>query len=196
MGVFRVGVVVVIVLCCASGARAAPVDDVESARDHFAKGKRLYDLGRFAEAASEYELAYQAKDDPALLFNIGQAYRLARQSSKALLAYKAYLRNVPDAANRAEVETWIRDLEASAAPAAGQPPAALSTKAPSPAVVAPLTTVAVVAPAPAPRRSIARKPWFWAAIIGSAAVVATGIAVGVVYGRRDPSPSVGSVTGP
>lgn len=194
MGVFRVGVVVAIVLCCASGARAAPVDDVESARDHFAKGKRLYDLGRFADAASEYELAYQAKDDPALLFNIGQAYRLARQSSRALLAYKAYLRNVPDAANRAEVETWIRDLEASGSPAAARPPVVLSTKPPSPGVVTPLTTVSVAAPKP--RRSIARKPWFWAAIIGGAAVVATGIAVGVVYGRRDPSPSVGAVTGP
>jgi hypothetical protein len=42
----------------ASVCRAA--DDVAAAREHYAKGKRAYDLGRFAEAAKEYEAAYQA----------------------------------------------------------------------------------------------------------------------------------------
>ena len=187
----RWGVVVAVLVAVPAGGRAEPVDDVQAARDHFAKGKRLYDLGRFADAASEYELAYRAKDDPALLFNIGQAYRLAGVPAKALLAYKAYLRNVPDAPNRGEVEKWIGELQArtdrSATVAIPAAPAPTATAA---------TTNQLVASPPPPRRSIVKRPWFWAAVIGGAAVVATGVALGVVYGRQDPTASAGKVIGP
>jgi tetratricopeptide (TPR) repeat protein len=74
-------------------------------------GTRLYELNKFADAAAEYEQAYQAKDDPALLFNIGQAYRFDGQNKKALLAYKQYLRKLPNAGNRSEVEKHIAALE-------------------------------------------------------------------------------------
>jgi len=100
-----------IVILVSSAAWAQRTDDVEAARDHYAKGKRLYDLGKFSEAAKEYEAAYQAKDDTALLFNIGQAYRLAGNYPQALLAYKAYLRNAPDAPNRAEVEARVGEMQ-------------------------------------------------------------------------------------
>jgi tetratricopeptide (TPR) repeat protein len=106
------GVALVIFMSASAYAQEQHVDDVQAARDHYAKGKRLYDLGRFAESAKEYEAAYQAKDDPALLFNLGQAYRLAGNYPKALLAYKAYLRNVPTAANRREVEERISEMQA------------------------------------------------------------------------------------
>ena len=102
---------VILVMCVTPRARAEHVDDVQSAREHYAKGKRLYDLGRFADAAREYEAAYQAKDDPALLFNLGQAHRLAGNYPQALLAYKAYLRNVPNAPNRREVEARINEMQ-------------------------------------------------------------------------------------
>src|SRR5205085_1205757 len=49
----------------------ARADDPRAARQHFAAGSSLFDLGRFREAAAEYEEAYRAKNDPALLFNIG-----------------------------------------------------------------------------------------------------------------------------
>lgn len=184
-------------LVVAAPAGAQRVDDVPAAREHYAKGKRLYDLGRFADAAKEYEAAYQAKDDPALLYNLGQAHRLAHENPAALLAYKAYLRNVPDAPNRAEVEQRITELQTAvdaqerarqAAPPPSTPKVTTTIPAPAPAIL-------VTAPPP-PRRSIAKKPWFWAVVVGGAAVVATGIAVGVVYGRRDPVPTSGSVSGP
>jgi tetratricopeptide (TPR) repeat protein len=85
--------------------------DVATAREHYQKGKVYYDLQRYLEAAREYELAYEAKDDPALLFNIGQSYRLGGEPGKALGAYRAYLRNVPDAPNRAEIEARIVDMQ-------------------------------------------------------------------------------------
>ncbi|HXU69482.1 MAG TPA: tetratricopeptide repeat protein [Polyangia bacterium] len=191
------GVIIAVgLLLVAAPCRGQHVDDVPAAREHYAKGKRLYDLGRFGDAAKEYEAAYQAKDDPALLFNLGQAHRLAHEYPQALLAYKAYLRNVPDAPNRAEVEQRIAELQAqidAQERARRGPPPDLT---PTPSARTPPSASALTASAPPPRTSIAKKPWFWVAVVGGAAVIATSVAVGVVYGRRDPMPTSGSVAGP
>src|SRR4051812_5182285 len=92
---------------------ASPVwaDSADQARQHFQKGTTYYDLGQYREAAREYEDAYKAKSDPALLFNIGQAYRAAGDAPAALRSYKAFLRRSPDARNREEVETQIARLQ-------------------------------------------------------------------------------------
>src|SRR5450432_4438449 len=73
--------------------------DATSAREHFTRGTALYDLQRYIEAAHEYEAAFEIKNDAALLFNIAQAYRFATVYTKAIGAYRAYLRRVPDAGN-------------------------------------------------------------------------------------------------
>ena len=86
-------------------------DDVSSARDHYKNGTTAYDLGRFAEAAAEYEKAYEAKQDAALLYNMGQAYRGAGLSAKAITAYKSFLRRVPNASNRGEVEARVAEMQ-------------------------------------------------------------------------------------
>jgi tetratricopeptide (TPR) repeat protein len=92
---------------------AARADDaaVRSAIEHFKRGKRAYDLGHFLDAAAEYEKAYEAKESTALLYNLGQAYRGAGEHVKALNAYKAYLRNEPDASNCDEVSRFIEALK-------------------------------------------------------------------------------------
>lgn len=104
-----------VVVCLAHAIAPAPAransdDGVRSAMEHFKRGKRAYDLGHFLEAAGEYEKAYEAKESPALLYNLGQAYRGAGAHQKALNAYKAYLRNEPDAPNRDEVLRFIDAL--------------------------------------------------------------------------------------
>jgi tetratricopeptide (TPR) repeat protein len=81
------------------------------AKEHYRRGTKLYDLGHYVEAAAEYEQAYQAKDSPALLYNLGQAYRLGGQPEKALAAYRSYLRNLPAAENRDEVLAFIDTLK-------------------------------------------------------------------------------------
>jgi tetratricopeptide (TPR) repeat protein len=86
-------------------------DDQGAARDHYTKGTRAYELGLYDEAIAEYMAAYKAKDDPALLFNLGQAHRLAGHPAEALRFYKTYLAKVPEAANRADVESKIRELK-------------------------------------------------------------------------------------
>ena len=101
---------VVLVAVALAGGRAR-ADDPKQAKQHFEDGSRLYDLGKFRDAAREYEEAYKYKPDPALLFNIGQAYRGAGATGDALTAYKSYLRRLPDAPNRREVEGMIEKLQ-------------------------------------------------------------------------------------
>ncbi len=147
----------VLLALSASAASAADRDatraaDLDAARDHFVKGTRAYELGLYEEAIAEYMAAYKIKDDPALLFNIGQAHRLAGHPAEALRFYKTYLAKLPAAHNRGEVEAKMADLTAQLgskkdkslepaangvpATAAGPPPAAGSgaSAAPPPAI--------------------------------------------------------------
>jgi tetratricopeptide (TPR) repeat protein len=85
-------------------------DDVVAAQEHYIKGKRAFELGQYDEAISEYSLAYKAKDDPALLYNIAQAHRLAGHNGEAIRFYKIFIARVPNSPSRAECERRIQDL--------------------------------------------------------------------------------------
>jgi tetratricopeptide (TPR) repeat protein len=86
-------------------------DETSIAREHAQKGKAFMDLGKYTEAATEYEAAYAAKPDPALLLNLAQAYRLAGNTDKALFFYRKYLQHVPKSPYRADIEEKIAALE-------------------------------------------------------------------------------------
>jgi tetratricopeptide (TPR) repeat protein len=103
--------VVVALLSTALLSTAARAENLKAAREHFERGTMLYDLQRYGEAAREYELAFEAKQDPALLFNIGQAYRHAGELQKAIVAFRSFLRRVPEAENRAEVQQRINEMQ-------------------------------------------------------------------------------------
>jgi tetratricopeptide (TPR) repeat protein len=92
-------------------ASPALADQRSDAREHFMQGTKYFDLGRFDEAIKEYEAAFEIKDEPAILYNIAQAHRLANHAREAVHFYKAYLRRAPTAKNRDEVETKIEELE-------------------------------------------------------------------------------------
>ena len=89
----------------------ARADDAQVAREHFQKGTSYYDLGRYADAIREFEAAYEIKNDPALLYNLAQSHRLAGNSEQALHFYRTYLRRMPKAPNRTEIEGRITQLE-------------------------------------------------------------------------------------
>jgi len=103
-----------LVLCTAVPVAARAESEVEKkqqAKEHYEMATRLYDVGKYGEAIAEYEQAYLLVEDAALLFNIGQAYRLWDRPEDAIRAYKNFLRRRPDASNRADVEKKIADLE-------------------------------------------------------------------------------------
>ena len=66
----------------ALGALATPsrpsMAQAPSAAEHYTRGSSFYDLGKYSEAITEFEMAYQIKQDPALIYNIAQAKRLQK----------------------------------------------------------------------------------------------------------------------
>jgi tetratricopeptide (TPR) repeat protein len=105
----------ILVPAAASPARAQETGggaSAPSAREHYQKGTSYYDLGKYNEAIREFEAAYEIKNDPALLYNLAQSHRLAGNPEQALRFYRTYLRYVPKAPNRAEIDDRIKQLEA------------------------------------------------------------------------------------
>src|SRR5262249_57068766 len=97
---FILAVLVVAALVHPAGAADDPEERARAvAREHFAQGTTFFDLGPYDEAIVEYEAAYQAKNDPAFLYNLAQAHRLARPAATALRVYQAYLARWPNAVN-------------------------------------------------------------------------------------------------
>ena len=83
----------------------------DEAREHYEKATAHFAVGEFADAAVEYQAAYKAKQDPALLYDAAQAYRLANNPDKALILYRNYLQLYPSEANIAEVRAQIEKLK-------------------------------------------------------------------------------------
>jgi tetratricopeptide (TPR) repeat protein len=142
-------------------AKPARADDAATAREHYQKGTSFYDLGRYAEAIKEFEAAYEIKNDPALLYNLAQSHRLAGNSEQALHFYRTYLRYVPNAKNRAEIEDRIKQLEQlvaqknatqTAPPNQTIPPPGTTTPPATtpPATTTPPETTPVTTPPPSP----------------------------------------------
>jgi tetratricopeptide (TPR) repeat protein len=67
-------------------------EKIAEAQEHFRQGTTAYALGKYAEAATEWERAYELKPDAALLFNAAQVHRLGGNHKRALLLYQNYLR--------------------------------------------------------------------------------------------------------
>jgi len=88
----------------------ARADERAQAREHYQKGTKAYDLGLYDEAIKEYMEAYRIKDDPAILYNLGQAHRLAGHAADAIRFYKMFLVKVPRTSNRDEVQLKIDEL--------------------------------------------------------------------------------------
>lgn len=84
---------------------------LEEARRHYERGIAHYNLGAFDAAIAEFKAAYERSSEPALLFNIAQAYRLKEDYKQALFFYDAYLRLRPTAGNRLDVEKRIVEMK-------------------------------------------------------------------------------------
>jgi tetratricopeptide (TPR) repeat protein len=161
------------------GVLAAAADtDAHEAKAHFERGMAHFNLQEYEQAAREFEDAYRLKPDPAILFNLAQAHRLAGHDERALHLYRAYLRTVPDAPNRADVEARVAALEDAVArrkatsPAPQPAQAAAQPTAPTKAVVATPTRTAPT------NKPLYKRWWLWTAV----GVVAVGVGTGLVLG--------------
>jgi tetratricopeptide (TPR) repeat protein len=180
------------------------------AEDKEAGARKLYALGRFAEAAEIYAQLYAETLHPTYLRNVGRCYQGMGDADRAVAMFREYLRKAKDARpeQRAEVEGFIRELESARQPppvappprAAAPAPAASAPRAAPPSAPrkepAPPPSVLVSAP-PAPEGSppIHKRWWFWTGLGVIAAGVGIAAAGGAFTSYRD-APCTAARCGP
>jgi len=151
----RLPVVFALVFACLAASAPARADDAADAKTHYQKATAHYAVGEYHEAALEYEAAYKAKQDPALLYNAAQSHRLANDNQKALLLYKNIVKLYPKSSYAGESKDRIEKLEQAIATTQSPPnqpaPVTLGAPAGAPPSGAPPAASAPVQPlTPAP----------------------------------------------
>jgi hypothetical protein len=121
MHIKRMAMTVTLLLSLTSQAQAqdqAPAasagsteQDKARARDAFRRATHHYDFGEYQQALDAFKEAYNAYEDPGLLFNIAQCHRQLGQTEEALRVYRSYLRNAKNPPNVEEVKRLIARLE-------------------------------------------------------------------------------------
>lgn len=102
-----------LLLAATSVARAAELTAAQKneAKAAYETGTKKYALGRYEEAAADFEKAYSISSQPAILFNMAQAYRLSGKTERALTLYKSYRSFDPESPFRDEVNKRITELQ-------------------------------------------------------------------------------------
>jgi len=154
---------------------------------HYQRATRAYDLQKYKEAIEEYQKAYEISGDPPMLYNIGQAYRLADQPEEAVRYYRRFLQRMPNARNREDVERKIADQEKlieerrKAAAAVAPPPPPPPPKSPPIVEVKPPVEPPQPPPPQPPPAVPPEPPSHARAVVGwsliAAGVIADGVAI-------------------
>src|SRR4051812_48487876 len=111
-GTAGVAFVVVVALSAAAHAEGDPPKggDEKEARRLFSKAELSFNVGKFAEALTDYQAAYEAKPLPGFLFNIAQCYRNMGDYERARFFFRRYLTLEPRSPNRRRVESLIDEM--------------------------------------------------------------------------------------
>lgn len=183
---------------------AAPDDDAEAeARRRFRRGTKLFDDGKFRDAAREFEAGYAVLPRTGFLMNIGHSYRRAGDLKKAKRYYELFLQRESESPlQRAEATEYIKLVDETLAE---QPPSPSSSSDEPAAAVPPSSQAAgkekLAARAPSPDPSGAMSisnaeleklcrtqpeptpviPWV---VAGIAAVVAAGLGAALIITNR------------
>lgn len=190
---------------------SAPSQAEAKARALFRQAEIHFSLGEFDEALAHYSEAYKLRPLPGFLFNIAQCHRLAGRFAEAAFSFRVYLQKAPEAANRAEVEALVAQLEGQKTAPAPAPSEAVPPprESPPPRERAPEPSSAPVAPPPSEAQAVALpeavapgaaagakvKPWVWAASGAGLGLLLTGLVTGQMADAcseayRDPATSV------
>jgi len=94
---------------------ARPHMNDEVARRHFEAGRSLYNIGRFVDAAVEFEEALRLSGRPELHYNVYVSHRDAGNPREAADALRRYMEEVEEPFDRPHLEARLRALEESMA---------------------------------------------------------------------------------
>ena len=184
----------VLTLAEPAGAQGPPSSPEPAALDEAKALSRQaevdYKLAHFDISLEEYSAAYRKYPTPGLLLNIGQCQRMLKNDEQAIFFYKGYLRDKPDASNRAVVEGLIEDatrrLEVQRADAAAEQQRLADEQARVQAAL--VVTPPPVAPV-APVSSTSFRPALRVAGVATAGVGLALVATGVYFGLHAASDS-------
>src|SRR5690242_7503590 len=90
-------------------AYASSFED-ELARAHFLSGQSYFDEARYADALHEFHEAYAISHRPGFQYNIGVCEERLGHTDAAIAGFERYLKEAPNAPDRATVEAKLRDL--------------------------------------------------------------------------------------
>jgi len=122
----RIGVAATLaaLLCAAPYASAQPTgsgapqkgaptaDELAKGKEHFAKGKKLFDRKDFKGAVKEFKESFRLTRNPLLLYNIGYTFDQLGEKALALFYYQKYLEQAPATdSNRQAAEGRVQVLE-------------------------------------------------------------------------------------
>jgi tetratricopeptide (TPR) repeat protein len=152
------------------------------ARSHFRLGREFYQLGRFSEAAREFEVAYGLSGRAALLYNVYISYREALDTPKAAAALRGYLAAVPDAPDGPNLSARLSALEAqvaqSKADAAREQAQRREVERLRHEAEVRAREATLSAPATTPEPAAMRPWWPWLVVGAGVVAAATGVTLG------------------
>ena len=141
------GAVLVMVLAFAGGAHAGDRDDKKAEEK---KALQSYALGHYDEALDQFAKLYADTLNPIYLRNIGRCYQKLKQPDKAIDKFHEYLEKgkkiAPD--ERAQVEGYIKEMEALREEQAKQSPAPAPAPPGGPAPIQPIQPAQPEGPPP------------------------------------------------
>lgn len=93
-------------------AKRDPAEAKARAQKHFERGIAAYKESRFKDAIDAFLDAHREYPSPTLSFNTARAYEKMGDATGALRFYREYLRQAPNASDKATVEARTTELEA------------------------------------------------------------------------------------
>ena len=154
-------------------------EQLNKAKEQNQRGKELFNLGKFKQAAAAYDKAYKAVPLPAFLYNLGQCHArmdTVEELEKGRFYLETYLAKQPEAPNRAEVDKEIARLERKIETLKDYKKPSLLDVQGSAAAAATATT----------DKPIYKKWWFWTIVGAVVAGAAAGTAVALQPGENPP----------
>jgi hypothetical protein len=134
-----------VMLLALAFASVANAQDFDQAERHFSAAQTAFATQHFKTAAIEFQAAYEITRDPLLLYNVAESWQKSGDGRKSVASYRAYLKLLPNATDKKEVQSRIAMIEAKNFDIPNQ-----SADAPPPPVVVPMPPPVVVSPPPPP----------------------------------------------
>lgn len=102
----RITIVVVTLAALCSASQADPTAEML-----YSEGQAAYDRADYVLAIDRWQESYRLSQEPALLYNVAQAYRMAGDCTHALSSYRQFVAADPLSERRPLADDFVRELE-------------------------------------------------------------------------------------